>query len=373
MNILIIGEFSAFAKHLKNGLKLLGHQVVVVNSGDDWKRIAGDSDDVDFNIRGLTILGRHIKGSERMLAPWTNWRLEKKLRKRLKGIHIDIVVVIGHVFLSNNLFTIGVKVSLVKGLIEKGAKMIQTICYGCPAFQYAYPEFERLSMQHHPLKEPRFSFLIKNADAIIPTTYSYYYAITSYCNHFGFSDAKITRAIPLPITVDKDVIIRPCQDRKIVIFHGISRPVLKGTGFIKNAMDRIQREYPNSVECICEERLPYNDYIKLFDRIDILIDQVYFSGWGVNAAIGAMKGKCVLAPCGKDNGDNMQIPDIPFVQIEPDSDQIYAVLKNLVENPMEIDRNKRASRCFIEKYCESSVVGRRYIDAVFNDNKAGLD
>ena len=39
MNILIIGEFSAFAKHLKNGFKKLGHQVTIVHAGDSFKKI----------------------------------------------------------------------------------------------------------------------------------------------------------------------------------------------------------------------------------------------------------------------------------------------------------------------------------------------
>ena len=95
-----------------------------------------------------------------------------------------------------------------------------------------------------------------------------------------------------------------------------------------------------------------------------MIDQTYFNGWGMNAAIGAMKGKCVLAPCGKECREDAALGEIPFVEIGPDAEQIYHSLKQLVENPQEIDKRKRASRKFVEQYCESSIVAKRFIEAI---------
>ena len=60
MNILIIGEFSAFAKHLKNGFKKLGHQVTIVHTGDSFKKIDGDENDVLFKTKNIVIKGYHI-------------------------------------------------------------------------------------------------------------------------------------------------------------------------------------------------------------------------------------------------------------------------------------------------------------------------
>ena len=121
---------------------------------------------------------------------------------------------------------------------------------------------------------------------------------------------------------------------------------------------------PDRVECVCEGGIPYDEYVKLFDRVDILVDQTYGNGWGMNALIGAMKGKCVLAPCGLENSANMGIPDIPFVQIGPDSELIYQTLRDLVLNPDKIDSIKVSSRNFVEKYCNSDIIARRYIDLV---------
>ena len=214
------------------------------------------------------------------------------------------------------------------------------------------------------MHDARYDFLLQRSQVIIPTIYMYFDQLLAYSEIHPYDTAKVSHAIPLPITIDDKDSFRSCVGRRIVIFHGIIRPVAKGTPFIKDAMDRIQEEFPDQVECVCVGGLPYDEYVKLFDRVDILIDQTYCNGWGMNAAIGAMKGKCVLTSCGPENGENMGIPDIPFVQIGPDSDRIYEILKELVENPDRIDAIKVASRRFVENHCNSKLIATRYLDAL---------
>ena len=193
-----------------------------------------------------------------------------------------------------------------------------------------------------------------------------YSDIINYANLHPYDTSKVINSIPLPITVDKDFNVLPCQNRKIIVFHGIIRPKKKGTSYIQAAMDKLQKEYPDKVECICKGGMPYDEYVKLFDRIDILVDQcnILEVGWGVNATIGAMKGKCVLVSCGDKNQEHMGIPEIPFVPIKTDSNQIYEVLKDLVTHPQKIDEIKVAGRKFTEKYCECSAVAKRYLESI---------
>ena len=102
MNILIIGEFSAFAKHLKTGFNKLGHQVTIVHSGDTYKKIESDKDDILFSLKNIIVAGHHLPGSERFLSPWTNLIIQNNIEKLLKGVHIDIVIVVHYGFLTNN-------------------------------------------------------------------------------------------------------------------------------------------------------------------------------------------------------------------------------------------------------------------------------
>ena len=362
MKILIVGEFSGFAKHLKNGFLILGHDVTVVQNGDGWKGLANSEDIMMQTPKEISICGLRIRGLNRIIAPFTKRNLMKQIEKRCPSP--DVIIVINYIFLSSNIFQSGVSLKFIKRCINNGSKLIMSVCGMDPANYYRYPETYK-SMGYRKIKEnERHFFLINYSNIVIPTSFCYYDAISNYCIDKGYKHSHIKHSIPLPITVENDYNIISCESRKIVIFHGVIRPRSKGTPFIKKAMDRIQQDYPNKVECFCEGGLPYNEYVKLFDRVDILIDQTYGNGWGMNAAIGAMKGKCVLTCCGKENEKDMGIENIPFVQIKPDEEQIYNVLKYLILHPQKINDIKMRSREFIEMYCDSAKIAEKYISAL---------
>ena len=259
--------------------------------------------------------------------------------------------------------------SYISHCVRSGAKLIMSECGESCAEVYFRPQLQKLYKYSTPVKDRRYTYLLRNSHIIIPTTFHYYEQLEAYSSFLHYDISKLHRAIPLPMTIDNEVTIHPIKDRKIVIFHGIIRPLEKGTPFIKEAMDRLQGEMPDKVECICKGGLPYDEYVKIFDRVDILVDQTYCNGWGINAEIAAMKGKCVLVSCGPQNSENMDIPNIPFVQIGPDSNQIYQTLLRLVLNPKRIDELKEQSRRFIEDHCDCKKVAQRYIDAVKLKNK----
>lgn len=362
MKILIIGEFSAFAKHLKNGFKKLGHDVCIVQNGDGWKKISYDVDDIHYQFSSWHLFGRQIPGTVRISYPRINRYIQQRLEERFP-VGPDLIVVTNYEFISNSSYSAGVKLKYLESCLQKGAKLIMMVCGGDPSQYYAFPEYYKMLGIKKSLFDKRYDFLLRHANNIVPTIYSYYYSVKLYCEKFGYPEAHVGHAIPLPMTLEKYE-IHPCTENKIVVFHGVNRPISKGTPLIKRAMDRIQQDYPDRVQCICKGGIPYDEYVKLFDNVDILIDQTYHNGWGVNAAIGAMKGKCILAPCGPENCENMGISNIPFVRIGPNSDQIYDTLKSLILNPEKIDLLKKESREFIEQYCECSIVARQYLQSV---------
>ena len=364
MNILIIGEFSGFAKHLKNGFLQLGHDVTIVQTGDGFKRLA-NPDDIVYGNRTWMIGKYPVHGSNRLLALFANYRLHKEINERCPNP--DLIIVINYVFIRKNFTSVGVSRRFLVRSIKKGAKLIMSECGGGMAGRYCHREFyDMIGRQTRQLEDNRYIFLLENANVIIPTAYGYYSDIINYANLHPYDTSKVINSIPLPITIDKDFNVIPCQNRKIIIFHGIIRPKKKGTPYIQAAMDKIQKEYPDKVECICKGGMPYDEYVKVFDRIDILVDQcnILEVGWGVNATIGAMKGKCVLVSCGDKNQEHMGISEIPFVPIKTDINQIYEVLKDLVTHPQKIDELKLSGRKFAEKYCECSVVAKKYLESI---------
>lgn len=361
MQILIVGEMSGFAKHLKIGFERIGHSVTIVQHGDGWKKLAG-KDDIICRNKSWYIKGHHIYGSNRIRAIFTNLSVDMQLRKQCP--HPGLIIVINYDFLRENITDAGVGRRFLKKQINKGAKLIMTECGFSPAGMFRMPEFYKKKNVRIKLDDSRYWFLLNKSNVIIPTCYSYYDCLAAYREYFRYDVSKLHNCIPLPITIEENCCITPCTGRKIVVFHGIIRPIEKGTPFIQAAMEKLQSDFPDRVECVCVGGLPYNEYVELFERVDILVDQTYHNGWGMNAIIGAMKGKCVLAPCGPENSENMSIPEIPFVRIGPDSEQIYRTLRSLILNPESIDSIKVASRKFVVEYCDSKIIAQRYLSAV---------
>lgn len=366
MNILIVGEFSGFAKHLKNGFKKLGHQVTIVMAPDSFKKFHGDSDDILYGYN-LSIFGHSIKGTARLLNPIRAFFIRLKLDNRYRKKCPDLIIVINYRFITTSRLESGTPLAFLEKQQERGSKLIMTCCGADPAFNYSYPELLKrwgYDMKTRGIHDDRFSWLLHHANTIIPIAIIYYDSILNYAKLEKFDIKKIHHSIPLPITIDNGCVFHPIEERKILIFHGIVRPADKGTSFITKAMDKLQKEMPEKVKCVCCGGLPYDEYIKIFDKVDILVDQAYGRGFGMNALIGAMKGKCVLVSNPKENMYNMGIKENPFIEIGPNSDQIYLKLKELVQNPMRIEEIKRKSRQFVENFCECSIVVEKYMNSV---------
>ena len=367
MNILIIGEFSSFAKQLKEGFKQLGHDVSVVMTCDGWKKITGDRDDLVYEENNVSLFGRRIPHTAFVSVIKANCRINRHLKKRFENSKIDLIVVINYIFLSSNWRQAGVSLKYIDDQIKRGAKLIMSACGGDPATRFSHPDVYKewgINTEGR-IDDIRYSYLLKRSDVIIPTAYAYYDALFGYYKHHKFNTDKISPSIPLPIKLDKEYHIDSCVGRKVVIFHGIIRPLMKGSYFIQKAMERIQNDYPDKVECICKGHMPYEEYLTVFEKVDILIDQA--SGedaWGMNATIGAMKGKCVLVSSGIKNTENMGLQIVPFVEIQRNEDVIYEKLKQLILDPSLIDQYKESSRRFVEMYCDCNVVAKRYMNLV---------
>ena len=85
MKILLVGEFSALHKNIKEGLVSLGHDVTIVSTGDGWKKIESDIN-LGSNKRGLLAIADKI------------WKL-LILPKKLKGY--DVVQLVSPVVLKH--------------------------------------------------------------------------------------------------------------------------------------------------------------------------------------------------------------------------------------------------------------------------------
>lgn len=363
MNILIIGDFSSLAINLKAGFKDLGHRVVNVRTTDGFKNYVGGEDDIIYTTnRRLTLFGIKLPKTHLLTAIPDNRKLRNKVLDSCA--RFDLIIIINEVFVTSSLFYAGISIDYILGQKKHGAKVVMYSCGGDTALRMfgkmlkydsiAFPKGRDYPDSHEITK---FNKILDSADLICSISYSYYATINKYCEKFGIK--KRIECVPVPIVIE-DYKFNSCIGRKVVIFHGKSRPD-KGSCFIENALKRIQNDYIELVDVLVHKPMEYSAYIRQFDGIDILIDQTNGYGIGMNAALGLMKGVVVLG--GNEPEDRACMRRIsPVINIIPDSNQIYNVISNLLLNRQLIDALKQESRSFAINYLSATVVAQTLLD-----------
>ncbi len=370
MNILIVGEFSSLSRNLKIGFKELGHSACILTCGDGTLKIPSEEDDIHYNVKLLKIFRKSIKGSWRFFVNSINRQIESCVLSKFV-CPPDIILIINVGFLrERHSYKIGLPIDIIENWKLIHSKVIMSCCGWDPAFnlyvkqkKIIFPKIYRYLIK--PSHKKSFNKLINMSDVIIPITLDYYNSINNYVTYYQLEHPYIAQAIPVPINIENYSLLSSAN-RKIVIFHGLSRPKEKGSAYFVEAMQRIQQKYPDNVECIISKKLPYSEYKKVFRKIDVLCDQVYGNGMGMNAALGIMNAKIVLGGNSLENERHLGLPNCPILNVEPDSNQIYEVLESLIKNPDQIDVIKKASREYAEKNLRPAIISQKYIEEVSN-------
>lgn len=362
MNILIVGEFSAFAKELKKGFVESGHECVIVSWGDGGKKVEPLSDDIDN--KWILDRGRIIGILSRI---WLNVKLQFKVHKLSKYWKADVVLIINPAFVRNPLFInhIGITKYQIKMLSKDSALIYLSACGTDYVYCKFYKDLPIISLYsslpyYKGLVKKQFDRVLPLIKSVIPTHYDYAerYRLSTYSHN-------LSKTIPLPINVSGVKVYNEIKNDEIIIFLGKMK-LKKGYEIMNKAVNIVVRKYPN-VKRIPDKFLPLNEYFIELSKANILIDQCTGYSYGMNALFGMAMGKCVLTnnePEGaKEYGLNIQ--DIPIVNIKENVDMIVAALEELINNPsLILDYGKRA-REYVEKYHDSKVIAERYIE-IFN-------
>lgn len=363
MNILIVGEFSSFAKNLKAGFKALGHNVLIVYTGDGFKSIKCDNSDIVYNPSPeIRICGFRIPKSHLFLSIFEN----KRIQNIIGSAKYDLIIIINECFVSHLITEPGVSINFIENQKKKGAKVIFTSCgrdvphrLYCHEMRY-FKEKYPLGMTPPVTKEDicRFKKLMSCVDVVIPTGYDYLFPMKRFEEDMKLG-LRVSSVVPLPIKID-DCQISTCVGRKINILHGIIRAQQKGSKYFLEALEYIKNKYFDRVNITIVERLPLDEYLRIFDECDILLDQNTSYCLGMNAEIGLMKGKVVLG--GNELEEQLELGYCsPVINVIPNTGQIVGEIEALINNPEKIDAIKLESRRYAETYLNAVEIAKRYL------------
>lgn len=386
MKILLVGEYSRLHNSLKEGLTALGHEVTIVGTGDNFKNYT-----IDYSIRAC-IMNNYwfIRKSKNLLYRLTGLDLEKTekglrfwtLLPKLKGFdHIQLIN--SDAIETHPVFAIW----LYKKLLKQNKKMSLLVCGDeTPVIDYCLsgklkysiltPYLEDKSLKSYfsyslkyTTKSYRrlFEWIKDNSSCIITSDLDYEIPMKAlgYTTHF----------IPNPININNLEYIQPVIEDKIIIFLGINRLsyIKKGISFFEEALRIIKKKYTDRAEIIITENIPYNDYIKLYDRAHIVLDQIYGYDQGYNALEAMAKGKVVLTGAEAEFMKHFNLVEKVAINAVPNVNAVAEELSHLIDNPKQIIAISQRARSFIEKEHNYIEQAKSYLEAWKNNPRRGGD
>ena len=373
MKILLVGEYSRLHNSLKEGLVVLGHEVTLIATGDLFKKFPADIQlqrKYDYGLgRKLKIVVFKLSGIDlTSVALRGQFNKQKEL---LKGY--DVVQLI-----NENPFGVSVSVEreIITYLKDHNKKLFLLSCgtdhisvtYAFQKkFRYSVltPYFDgKISKAQYasvlkyisPKHKAFHDFVFEQIDGVIASDLDYHIPLEGHKKYLGL--------IPNPVNVDQLKFTPLIISEKIIIFHGINRRTYfkKGSDYFEKALQIIQKKYPEKVDIITVENLPYHEYINKYDRAHIVLDQVFAYDQGYNALEAMSKGKVVFTGAEKEFQDYYRLDAPVAINALPDIQSIANHLEELIMNPDKLIEIGRNATAFIDDHHHYKKIAQKYIN-----------
>lgn len=362
MKILLIGEYSNVHWTLAEGLRSLGHKVCVVSNGDFWKDYRRDISLVRNDYKALGGIKYLIK---------TFCTLP-----RLRGY--DIVQFINPMFLELK----AERLLPIYRYLRRHNEKTFLGAFGMDAYwvEYAtakphnfrYSDFNigekeilndyttaQIDDWRDTPKARLNRLMAEECNGIIAGMYEYYMA------YKGVHKEKLTY-IPFPIASERDM-AHPTytMGEKVKFFIGIqrSRSIYKGTDIMLRALERVYARHPEDCEILRAENVPFEQYTKMVNECDVLIDQLYGYSPGMNALLALSKGKIVVGGAEEECYEILGEKELrPMINVIPDEEDVYNKLEELVLHKERVIGMQRDSLKLIERHHLPIKVAEQYLN-----------
>lgn len=356
MRILLIGEYSNVHATLAEGLRLLGHEVTVASDGDGWKNYPRD---IDLARRPGKLGGLHLMTKVWAQLPY--WR------------DYDVVQLINPMFVelkAKRLFPL-------YRFLRKHNKRMVLGAFGMDWYwvhecihrkPLRYSDFnigdqirtnaDAIKEQHDWLGTPkeRLNHLIaEDCDAIVSGLYEY---DVCYRPHFP----NKTTFIPYPIgSISPITTTSPKVPIKLFVGISRNRNEYKGTDIMLCAAEAIHNKYPDRLKLVKAEGIPFEEYQRMMEGSDVILDQLYSYTPAMNALLAMSKGIIVVGGGEPENYEILGEKELrPIVNVQPTYESVYNELEQLVLHPERTSQLKRQSIEYIHRHHDYLKVARQY-------------
>ena len=358
-----MGDYSNVHWTLAEGLRVLGHEVCVVSDGDGWKNYRRD---IDLRRKSLGKVD-------------TFRYLLRTIRVVSKLKHFDVVQIINPVFLDLRANKIKPfyqdlrrhNKRLFMGAFGMDHYWVKTCMVG-KTFRYSDFNIGSTLRDKEPQNQDFINdwldgektainqFIAQDCDGIISGLYEY-----DCCYRPIFPDK--TTYIPFPIDLSS---IRPIRgytpEQPIRFFIGIQkgRSAYKGTDIMLRALERIKKNYPQQVEIVKVESVPYDEYQQLMNTSHVMLDQLYSYTPSMNSLLAMAKGIVVVGGGEPENYEILGERELrPIINVIPEEADVYEKLEDLVQHPQRLPELSRQSIEYVHRHHDAVKVAKQYLNA----------
>ena len=357
MKILLIGEYSNVHNTLARGMRELGHQVTVASDGDSWKDYPRDIDLARKPGRRMQFL----------------WRLVKAL-PRMRGY--DVVQLINPMFLE-------LKASRILPFYKYLRRHNRKVVMGSFGMDYYWVT---VNSQIRPLRYSDFNFgneprtdaqaqiyrdewigtpkqdlnirIARDCDGIPACLYEYW---ATYNEVPELRDKM--RFIPLPIVMP-EIYHTEFYGGPLKLFAGISkgRSAYKGTDIMLSAAQALKEKYPDRLELRIAHGVPFDEYRRMMDGSDAILDQLYSYTPSMNSLLAMSKGIIVIGGGEPENYEILGETELrPIINVQPNYQSVYDELEQLILHPERISDLKKQSVEYVRRHHDYLKVAEQYI------------
>ena len=363
MKILLLGEYSNVHATLAEGLRALGHEVVVASNGDFWKNYPRDIDlsRKPSKLGGLSLMSR-------ILCQLPRWR------------GYDIVQLINPMFVELK----AERIFPLYRYLRRHNKRIVLCAMGMDYYwvnecvtrkPLRYSDFnigQRLRDDEPALVErrdwigttkERLNRMIANdCDDIVTGLYEY---DVCYRPHFPEKTTYIPFPIKAPLPLEGSTSTLPWGEGggRLSVFIGISkgRSQYKGTDIMLQAAEEVKRRYPERMVLQKAEGVPFDVYQKMLDGSDVMLDQLYSYTPSMNTLLAMSKGIVCIGGGEPENYEILGEKELrPIINVQPTYESVVQELERLVLHPELVPELKRQSVEYVKRHHDYLVVARKY-------------
>lgn len=363
MRILLVGEYSNVHWTLAEGLRALGHDVTVVSDGDGWKDYPRD---INLQRHSLDARGtvRYLFDVARTLPSLRGYDVVQLINPVFLDLRAERIWPFyrylrrhnGHLFLG----AFGIDHFWVKVGMDDKTFRYSDFNIGSQLRDYPFMHTMIADWLNGPKGDLNLR-IADDCDGIITGLYE-----NELC-YRPFYPEK-TRFIPFPINRAS---VTPTKTLNFKLdtlnfFIGIQRErsSYKGTDIMLAALRRLKADYPDRINILEAENVPYARYQEMMNNSHVILDQLYSYTPAMNALLAMAKGLIVVGGGEPEHYELLGEHDLrPIINVQPTEQDVYdQMATRLLSGNEDIHQLQLDSIEYVHRHHDHVEVAQHYVD-----------